>query len=683
MAPLEADCQTPPQRRVTRWASKWPEQLDVNAQDGTPDWDQHFAPVGTRGISMDGFYSERKVQSCPIANLWASRWPEQLDSDAQDGKPELHEHFAPVGTRDMSLDGFFSERKVQSYPIASLADAEKDDMPNAKEPSDSTWSEQLRINMVEQQCSAQEAEEHFAPLGTRAISLDGFYSERKVQSCPVASVFRAADEWFDGEEEEENAMTQTNEAACCEEDWHAAASEHPGKVQSPQALPTQEKKASEGFRTSLPLYHISQVAPETPRETWSRSCSVDSAKPASSTSAGSRGTRSATTPRRSGETGTFLTAEQFKMLQISQENLLRQNAELLARIEQLEVAAKKSATSVEERKGVAKYFDISDDAEWHESSNANISNEMVFSTDSDRAFNTSQEQSMLSPDMTALSDPSSSSSSRLPPSTVSGRTHEMPEHDSSTAAHQPALTTRIPPPPPTAAPVLSASVLSEVLAPPAPTPSSVIEIPPLMTAQGPHPFPVPEIHTPGFGLPAQMNPPMHVPGVPGCVPPSPAPTHTFPPAQTLACFEPAVPRPASALASHSAPTAMMPSGPPAVAVLPPRVPAPPCLSLAAQLPDPRLEVGSAQCQSVGSADHFRGKCRPCAFFHNRGCESGKNCKFCHLCPAGEKKRRQRDLCEAGKARTHLWRMAVAEAYAAEAARQAAACREDYPQAFRR
>ena len=35
--------------------------------------------------------------------------------------------------------------------------------------------------------------------------------------------------------------------------------------------------------------------------------------------------------------------------------------------------------------------------------------------------------------------------------------------------------------------------------------------------------------------------------------------------------------------------------------------------------------------------------RPCAWFHHeRGCEKGANCEFCHLCEVGEIKRRKQD-----------------------------------------
>jgi hypothetical protein len=51
---------------------------------------------------------------------------------------------------------------------------------------------------------------------------------------------------------------------------------------------------------------------------------------------------------------------------------------------------------------------------------------------------------------------------------------------------------------------------------------------------------------------------------------------------------------------------------------------------------------SAQFPSAGSALHFSGECKPCAFLYTKGCENGPSCNFCHLCDAGEKKRRQRE-----------------------------------------
>jgi len=46
--------------------------------------------------------------------------------------------------------------------------------------------------------------------------------------------------------------------------------------------------------------------------------------------------------------------------------------------------------------------------------------------------------------------------------------------------------------------------------------------------------------------------------------------------------------------------------------------------------------------TLGSAGHFSGQCKPCAFVNTKGCKSGYECKFCHLCAPGEKKRRKRE-----------------------------------------
>lgn len=45
--------------------------------------------------------------------------------------------------------------------------------------------------------------------------------------------------------------------------------------------------------------------------------------------------------------------------------------------------------------------------------------------------------------------------------------------------------------------------------------------------------------------------------------------------------------------------------------------------------------------SVGSRLHAAGRCKPCVFFHTKGCRGGTDCPFCHLCPPGEKMRRKR------------------------------------------
>jgi len=55
-----------------------------------------------------------------------------------------------------------------------------------------------------------------------------------------------------------------------------------------------------------------------------------------------------------------------------------------------------------------------------------------------------------------------------------------------------------------------------------------------------------------------------------------------------------------------------------------------------------VNAGSVELPSVGSVDHCRGTCRPCAHVHSaKGCKNGPACQFCHLCPPGELKRMQK------------------------------------------
>uniref|UniRef100_A0A7S0ZUQ9 C3H1-type domain-containing protein n=1 Tax=Noctiluca scintillans TaxID=2966 RepID=A0A7S0ZUQ9_NOCSC len=52
------------------------------------------------------------------------------------------------------------------------------------------------------------------------------------------------------------------------------------------------------------------------------------------------------------------------------------------------------------------------------------------------------------------------------------------------------------------------------------------------------------------------------------------------------------------------------------------------------------ELGSPELPTAGSAGHGLGDCRPCAFiWKDRGCHRGLGCPFCHLCDAGERKKR--------------------------------------------
>lgn len=65
------------------------------------------------------------------------------------------------------------------------------------------------------------------------------------------------------------------------------------------------------------------------------------------------------------------------------------------------------------------------------------------------------------------------------------------------------------------------------------------------------------------------------------------------------------------------------------------------VKLAQALQEQEPAVGSPEVPTQGSRDHRLGKCRPCAFFHTKGCANGVECEFCHLCDSGEKKRRAR------------------------------------------
>jgi hypothetical protein len=63
------------------------------------------------------------------------------------------------------------------------------------------------------------------------------------------------------------------------------------------------------------------------------------------------------------------------------------------------------------------------------------------------------------------------------------------------------------------------------------------------------------------------------------------------------------------------------------------------------------DVPAQSIPSEGSALHFEGRCKPCAFFYRDGCISDSSCKFCHLCPEGEKKRRMK---QRKKPLTQVW-----------------------------
>jgi len=59
----------------------------------------------------------------------------------------------------------------------------------------------------------------------------------------------------------------------------------------------------------------------------------------------------------------------------------------------------------------------------------------------------------------------------------------------------------------------------------------------------------------------------------------------------------------------------------------------------------RLADWLEELPSQGSALHSTGGCKPCAFVHTKGCNTGKACNFCHLCDQGSSKRRKKFLRE--------------------------------------
>lgn len=68
------------------------------------------------------------------------------------------------------------------------------------------------------------------------------------------------------------------------------------------------------------------------------------------------------------------------------------------------------------------------------------------------------------------------------------------------------------------------------------------------------------------------------------------------------------------------------------------------LQLAELITEPPL--GSPDFPTVGSKNHGSNGCKPCAFiWKEQGCQNGVTCPFCHLCDAGEKKRRAKDKKE--------------------------------------
>lgn len=99
-------------------------------------------------------------------------------------------------------------------------------------------------------------------------------------------------------------------------------------------------------------------------------------------------------------------------------------------------------------------------------------------------------------------------------------------------------------------------------------------------------------------------------------------------------FGQAAPPPPAAWAPCVQPEAAVPPPPMAHAERPHRI-----VRLADVMAAPQL--GSPEAPTIGSLGHKDGACKPCAYFHTRGCESGFACEYCHLCDKKERKRRQK------------------------------------------
>mmetsp|Transcript_119842 Transcript_119842/g.310943 ORF Transcript_119842/g.310943 Transcript_119842/m.310943 type:complete len:370 (-) Transcript_119842:35-1144(-) len=66
----------------------------------------------------------------------------------------------------------------------------------------------------------------------------------------------------------------------------------------------------------------------------------------------------------------------------------------------------------------------------------------------------------------------------------------------------------------------------------------------------------------------------------------------------------------------------------------------------------KLNIEPSELPSIGSAEHHKGTCKPCAFIFKDGCQAGIECRFCHLCEQGEKRRRKREHKAAKRALRH-------------------------------
>jgi hypothetical protein len=146
---------------------------------------------------------------------------------------------------------------------------------------------------------------------------------------------------------------------------------------------------------------------------------------------------------------------------------------------------------------------------------------------------------------------------------------------------------------------------------------------------------------------AVQQPLAPLPGTSKTLPPPPA---EFAPAEFQSLSAHAAPPPPPLTAPAGLPPSFVPPASPAVPSKAPAVIGPKTVSLAAALDEEAVaaaaesfaRLGTDDMPTVGSMSHIVGNCKPCAFMHTKGCQSGVNCKFCHLCDPGEKRRRQKD-----------------------------------------
>jgi hypothetical protein len=64
---------------------------------------------------------------------------------------------------------------------------------------------------------------------------------------------------------------------------------------------------------------------------------------------------------------------------------------------------------------------------------------------------------------------------------------------------------------------------------------------------------------------------------------------------------------------------------------------------------PSIMIRDTQIDGQAMVDlHARGECSPCAYFYHKrdGCRWGEDCKFCHMCPADEIKKRKKQRMKA-------------------------------------